>query len=205
MSLTLPPVKPIRRVYPHVDEITDPSAQQSVKLAWDRIHSLEERLQAAEAANATLVAAHNTNLTAIATAQATATGALDALLKAPPAPDGITGQTLPAEAPNMLATLNTVFGSQPWKFDGGDVYDQTQPDGRGAFVEAAVLACHALDPRWGHIRKNPGQNQYNGHAVDFMLWKNPDGVTAEGYDILSTAVQWNFAGRDANLLAKWYF
>lgn len=128
-------------------------------------------------------------------------GSADPNLGGVPAPHG----ALPAGAPNMTATLNTVAGSQTWKFDGGDAYDQTQPNGRGAFTEAAVAACHAIDPRWGHIKKNPGQNQYNGHAVDFMVWKNPDGVTAEGYDILSTTIHWNFGGRDANLLAKWYF
>lgn len=75
-DLTLPAVVPIRRIYPHVDEIVDINAQQSQKLAWDRIHSLEERLQAAEAANALLVAAHNTNAAAITAAAQSADHAL---------------------------------------------------------------------------------------------------------------------------------
>src|SRR5260221_236334 len=71
-DLTLPAVVPIKRVYPHVDEITDPMASQSVRLAWDRIHSLEERLQAQEAGAKVLVDAHNTNAAQITVAQTTA-------------------------------------------------------------------------------------------------------------------------------------
>jgi hypothetical protein len=59
----------------------------------------------------------------------------------------------------------------------------------------------------GHIRKSGGQNQYNGHAVDAINWKNPDGMTAEIYDIVSGSgsIQWGFSSRSAGALRLWYF
>lgn len=115
--------------------------------------------------------------------------------------------SLPPQAPNRMDILQQVLASKTWHLSNGDAYDQTQPDGRGAFTEAAVAALHAADDRFGHVKKNPGQNQYNGHAVDAIDWKNPDGVTAEVYDILdgSGNLQWGFQGRDANALSLWYF
>jgi hypothetical protein len=49
----------IARIYPHVDEIADWRAQQSVRLLWDRVAALEARLQGVEATQGDLVAASN--------------------------------------------------------------------------------------------------------------------------------------------------
>ena len=43
--------------------------------------------------------------------------------------------------------------------------------GAGAFVEAVVSALPGDE--WGHILKNPGQNQINGHALDAIAYKSP--------------------------------
>lgn len=75
-DVTLPTVSKIRRIYPHVGEITDFNAQQSTKLLWDRVHDLEERLQAAEAANQTLAAAHNTLQGQVTAVESTANNAI---------------------------------------------------------------------------------------------------------------------------------
>ncbi len=75
-DLVLPPVVPIKRIYPHVDEIADAAAQQSVTLAWQRIHDLEERLQAQEAAAQLLAGAHNLAQAQIAVAKTTADSAM---------------------------------------------------------------------------------------------------------------------------------
>lgn len=40
--------KPLQRVYPHVPTIADYSTQQTVRLLWDRVFDLEERLQSAQ-------------------------------------------------------------------------------------------------------------------------------------------------------------
>lgn len=60
------------RKYPHVAETTDWNAQQSLRLLWDQVFALRDRLTAAEATLAALVAGHNT----------TETTAADALVKA---------------------------------------------------------------------------------------------------------------------------
>lgn len=114
------------------------------------------------------------------------------------------GSTLPADAPNMISVLQQVLDSGTWQL--GELYED-ETYGRGAFTEAAVNALHAQDAQWGHIQKSGGQNHYNGHAVDAINWKNPDGMTAEIYDIVSGSgsIQWGFSSRSANALRLWYF
>jgi len=123
----------------------------------------------------------------------------------PGQPGGGLGET----APNMLYILQQVFdaGSPrgPWQFTMGNAYDQTEIDGRGAFMEKAVQAIHDVDARFGHIRKDPGQNQYNGHAVDALVFKNDDGVTGEAFDVIGTTITWGFIIRDTVALSKWYY
>lgn len=46
---TLIGVTRLKRTFPHVGQVTDWAAQTSLRLLWDRVFSLEERLQAAEA------------------------------------------------------------------------------------------------------------------------------------------------------------
>lgn len=75
------------------------------------------------------------------------------------------------------------------------VYNETQPQlwtlaGCGKFTEDCCRALHTeSSPYWGHIRKNPGQNQFNGHAVDaIMLALNIPGTAAGIYDIIYSSV-----------------
>lgn len=53
-DLTVTPSRrftPARRpIYPHVKEVTDPAASQSLKLLWDRMHALGERLDTGDIA-----------------------------------------------------------------------------------------------------------------------------------------------------------
>lgn len=49
----------LSKQYPHVDNIADWRAQQSIRLLWDRTYELEARLQAAEGTTTTLVTAAN--------------------------------------------------------------------------------------------------------------------------------------------------
>jgi hypothetical protein len=66
----------LKRQYPHVEAIGDWPAQQSVRLLWDRVFSLEERLQAAQTTIASLVGAANDNETSVVAAQQAADDAL---------------------------------------------------------------------------------------------------------------------------------
>lgn len=71
MAIQLPaPITPVAivavsRLYPHVDNIADWQASQSIHLLWDRIHALEERLKAVENTQTVIVTSFNTLLTAV--------------------------------------------------------------------------------------------------------------------------------------------
>lgn len=66
----------IKRIYPHVNEVADWPAAQTIRLLWDRIHDLEERLTAAQTTITQLVSGHNTNEASITTASQDARQAL---------------------------------------------------------------------------------------------------------------------------------
>ena len=57
-------------------------------------------------------------------------------------------------------------------------HDLSTHDGCGAFTEDCCVALHENDSDlWGHIRKpDPGQNQYNGHAVDALMLLAAEGA-----------------------------
>lgn len=111
---------------------------------------------------------------------------------------------LPRTAPNMMGTMQSVFNRKHWNLDEAN---EDAPDGRGQFTEDCVKAMHDKDARFGHIDKNPGQNQYHGHAVDAIDFKNDDGETGEVYDIVTGAgkLTWGFKGRSTGALDKWRF
>jgi len=96
------------------------------------------------------------------------------------------------------------------------VYATTQPqlwtlDGCGKFTEDCCDALHAQHSAyWGHVKKDPGQNQYNGHAVDAVhLALNVPGCNAGIYDIIYSSVSaeakpvFNLAGPPEYEL--WYY
>jgi hypothetical protein len=57
--VSVAPVPVLSRQYPHVDDIKDWRAQQSIRLLWDRVFALEARLQATETTAGDLVTATN--------------------------------------------------------------------------------------------------------------------------------------------------
>ena len=67
----------------------------------------------------------------------------------------------------------------------------------GRFTEDVCKALHAIDPRFGHLRKRPGQNQYNGHAVDAVLYLADEPGQSVAVDIIASSAspdarpQWN--------------
>ena len=100
----------------------------------------------------------------------------------------------PSGPPNPLDIINRVYAEthpQLWTHEGC-----------GKFTEDCCDALHAeSSPYWGHIAKDPGQNQYHGHAVDaVMLGLNIPGTNAGIYDIIFSSVSaeakpaFNFAG-----------
>lgn len=51
-------------------------------------------------------------------------------------------------------------------------FNLTTHAGQAAFVDAGVCALNRIDPRWGHLRKSPGQTQIHGHAEDAALYRS---------------------------------
>jgi len=203
----------LTRQYPHVDAITDWRAQQTSRLLWDRVFDLEERLQASEQTAGDLVPISNSQDAYLASLQALSGEALTlAQITRSQLESAAGAGNLPAQAPNMFATVQArltagVPGGGTW-----DLTVQLGPTGQSKFVEAVVDDLHAIDVRWGHVHKSGGQNGSvetggDGHAVDAINWKNPDGVTAEVYDIVSGggAIQWLFQNRDTDALARWKY
>jgi hypothetical protein len=148
-KLTLPAVVPIKRVYPHVDQIVDPMAQQSTKLAWDRIHSLEERLQAQEAASQLLASAHDVAQAQIAVAQTTAASAM-----------AIAQQ--PTEGAGSLGGGHGEGGSTPPVTGppAGDPGSQTNPIIAMSADPAAIAASVRLSLQSYGIGYNPSVDEY---------------------------------------------
>ncbi len=76
-------------------------------------------------------------------------------------------------------------------------YDLSTKEGVGQFTEVAVAALHQIDRRWGHLRKNPGQTQYNGHAHDGALYLSDTPGQSQFVDFVANAegpnarVYWN--------------
>lgn len=74
--------------------------------------------------------------------------------------------------PNFFTVVDLVFGTGS--------HDITTHDGCGRFLEACAREIHRSDPAFGHLRKSGAQNQYNGHAVDNLLYKG----TGQAIDIV---------------------
>lgn len=77
-----------------------------------------------------------------------------------------------------LAIINGVYATGK--------YPLATKTGCGEFTEACCYALYTQQSNlWGHIKKNPGQNQYDGHAVDAVQLLGASGSTEAGiYDIV---------------------
>lgn len=62
-------------------------------------------------------------------------------------------------------------------------HDLTTHDGCGRFTEACARELFKGDPNFGHLKKRPGQNQFNGHAVDAVLYK----PTGQSIDLIAAS------------------
>jgi hypothetical protein len=100
-------------------------------------------------------------------------------------------------APNMSYIVDRTKNSKPW--------DLKTTDGKGKFVEACVTGMHDVSAAWGHVKKSTDP-RYNGHAADSVLYKNPDGQTAELFQIVTDTGQttWAFVERTESQTA-WYY
>jgi len=74
-----------------------------------------------------------------------------------------------AAIPNVFGTVSDVYNR--------GAFDLTTDEGGGIFTNQVV---QALGPEWGHIRKNPGQTQAYGHAVDAIMYESSTPLSPNG-------------------------
>lgn len=101
------------------------------------------------------------------------------------------------------------FGIIQWVYAGGTgvTFDLAFHEGCGQFTEACARSLFQYNARgWGHMKKNPGQNQYNGHAVDAIQCISGEWFGV--YDIITSSVShdaapaFNYIGPP--VLELWY-
>lgn len=71
-------------------------------------------------------------------------------------------------------------------FDTG-LFDLRTEEGQGAYVDAVVSALHALDERWGHLKKKPGQTAVHGHGEDAALFLSHEPGQSQAVDFVGGA------------------
>jgi hypothetical protein len=85
-------------------------------------------------------------------------------------------------------------------------FDLSTKEGCGRFTEACAVALHRIDGEFGHLRKRPAQNQYNGHAVDALLYR----ATGQTVDLIISSggpesrINWLVNEGDAYSPDMWY-
>lgn len=77
---------------------------------------------------------------------------------------------------------NTFFENHAHQFD------LTHNQGCGEYTEALVEYLRALGhTKVGHLKKNPGQTQWNGHANDAFLYRQGDPSLYRAVDVIGAA------------------
>jgi hypothetical protein len=67
-------------------------------------------------------------------------------------------------------------------------FDLTQNDGCGFYTETLIRHLRALGyVKVGHLKKNPSQTQFNGHANDAFLYRQGDPILYRAVDIIGSA------------------
>lgn len=123
----------------------------------------------------------------------------------PPCPE-------PPIPPNPPSVPTDPLGIIQWTYNHNGPFNLATKEGCGKFTEACCTNLHEYhQTSWGHIRKVPPQNQYNGHAVDAvqLLLDDFDGTKSGIYDIITSSESsearpaFNYSGPARNDL--WYY
>lgn len=75
-------------------------------------------------------------------------------------------------------------------FDTGE-YDLTTHEGQGKYVDDCVAALHALDQRWGFLKKTGSGAQIHGHSEDGSLYLSDTPGQSQHVDFIANAGQSN--------------
>lgn len=93
-----------------------------------------------------------------------------------PCPLPMTPETPPVTVPDFSADVAALFAT--------DAFNLSTKDGCGIFTDAVARLLKSKDARFGHLKKNPGQNQYDGHAVDAVLYLSDTPGQSVAVDII---------------------
>lgn len=85
----------------------------------------------------------------------------------------------PVSVPDYSADVRALFAT--------DAFNLTTKDGCGIFTDACARMLKAKDVRFGHLIKKPGQNQYDGHAVDAVLYLSDTPGQSVAVDLISAS------------------
>jgi hypothetical protein len=118
---------------------------------------------------------HETTITWLTRAELRAMKPVGAVpLPPPPPPEP---PPVPVTTPNMRANVNAAAATY------ASLLTANTKASCGQFTEFLALDLYRLDGGWGLLSKQPGENQYNGHGVDSIIYK----PTQQVVDILSNA------------------
>lgn len=84
-----------------------------------------------------------------------------------------------AQTPNVSHVPKKLFET--------GLFNLKTEEGQGAFTDAVVSTLHALDKRWGHLRKKPGQTQVHGHGEDSALYLSDEAGQSQAVDFIGGA------------------
>jgi len=74
----------------------------------------------------------------------------------------------PMNVPYEMDTVNAINAQYP------HLLQTNSGETCGEFTERVVVELAKKDDKWGHVGKRPGQNQYNGHAIDAVMYRSDD-------------------------------
>src|SRR5262245_58833444 len=163
---------PPSRQYPHVDDIADWHAQQTIRLLWDQVFDLEAGVQAVERSVGDLASQVDAHEDAVTFASRTADEALATAVQTAgeaPAAEGIS--TIPDYLSIVQMVLSTKFVSP--------IVPIAQADaGKAQLTRAAAWEIYnTVDNNMRLLQKTSG-TQVNNRSVDIIL-QGTDGSFAD--------------------------
>lgn len=81
------------------------------------------------------------------------------------------------DTPNRLEVAQHIAAQHP------DLVQANTTQACGTLIEFIAKALHAEDADWGLLSKSPGEHQFNGHAVDAIIYRK----TQQVIDLMSGA------------------
>ena len=191
------PVLSLKRQYPHVDNISDWRAQQSIRLLWDRVFALEEQLVALRETQGDLVSAANAQEDQIARVQQ-ATGEALAELQITLREAGEA-----AGGPSTMPNYSAIAHAAESKFVSLVVPIAEEEDGKAQLTRQIAWDIYQVDTRIRLFEKTSGAHVYD-MSTDLVVlgtdgsWADVATAKDNGDGTVTIKSRWGDGGPDAN-------